>query len=147
MPATGPVMPPRHRASPYPRPCNYSINCHSLNIVLNCMPMFVSIDSHSKKPCFPLSSSIGIRFIRSHRPHAAPSKYRGFREEYVNQPHLQTNISIAIIPPATPHTPNSLFPAAANTHRLTNTQHTSAHKLRPYVATIFSRIRRLGDMG
>ena len=29
---------------------------------------------------FPFSSSIRIRFIRSHRPHAAPSKHRGFRE-------------------------------------------------------------------
>ena len=29
---------------------------------------------------FSLSSSIRIRFIRSHRPHAAPNKYRGFRE-------------------------------------------------------------------
>ena len=29
---------------------------------------------------FPLSSSIRIRFIRSHRPHAAPSKYRSFRD-------------------------------------------------------------------
>ena len=54
--------------------------------------------------------------------------------------------SITVIPPTTPHTPNSLFPTAANTHRLTNTQHMSAHKLRPYVATMFKNIQRLGDM-
>ena len=30
---------------------------------------------------------------------------------------VPANTSISIIPPTTPHTPNSLFPAAANTHR------------------------------
>ena len=47
-------------------------------VVFACMPMFVSIDLHSSKPCFPFSSSIRIRFIRSHRPHAAPNKYSPF---------------------------------------------------------------------
>ena len=59
---------------------------------------------------------------------------------------LPANNSITIIPPTTPHTPNSLFPTAASTHRLINSPHTSAYKLRPYVATMFSRIRRLGDI-
>ena len=40
----------------------------------------VSIDSHSENHVFPFSSSICIQFIRSHRPHAAPSKYSGFSE-------------------------------------------------------------------
>ena len=35
---------------------------------------------------------------------------------------------------------------AATTHRLMNNPHTSAYKLRPYVATMFRKIRRLGDM-
>lgn len=38
------------------------------------------VHQHSEKLFFSFSSPIRIRFIRSHRPHAAPNKYRGFRE-------------------------------------------------------------------
>ena len=44
-------------------------------------------------------------------------------------------------PSANPH-----FPNAATTHRLMNSPHTRAYKLRPYVATMFKNIRRLGDI-
>ncbi len=54
--------------------------------------------------------------------------------------------AIMVIPPTTPCHQNSLFPTAANTHQLINSPPTSAYKLRPYVATMFSRIRRLGDI-
>ena len=40
--------------------------------------MLVSVDLHSEKPFFPLSSSIYIRFIRSHRPHTASRKHQSF---------------------------------------------------------------------
>lgn len=43
--------------------------------------------------------------------------------------------------------PKSILPNVANTHRLMNNPHTSAYKLRPYVATIFTNILRLGVMG
>ena len=54
--------------------------------------------------------------------------------------------SSAIIPPNTPHSPKSVLPNAADTHRLINSQHTSAYKLRPYVAAMFRKMRRLRDI-
>ena len=51
-----------------------------------------------------------------------------------------------VIPPTTPYNPKSVFPNAASTHRLMNSPHTSAYKLRPYVATMFRNIRWLGDI-
>ena len=54
--------------------------------------------------------------------------------------------SIAIIPPTTPYSPKSVLPNAANTHRLINSPHTSTYELRPYVATMFRKMRRLGDI-
>ena len=51
--------------------------------------------------------------------------------------------SITVIPPTTPHNPNSLF-SAANIHRLMNTPHTSAYSERPYVAMMFRNMQRLG---
>ena len=59
---------------------------------------------------------------------------------------VKANNAITIIPPTTPYKPKSVFLNAANTHRLMNSPHTSAYKLRPYVATMFKNIRRLGDM-
>lgn len=58
---------------------------------------------------------------------------------------VPANNSIPIIPPTTPHNQISLFPAA-RTHRPTNTPHTTAYRLLPYVAMMFRNILRLGDI-
>ena len=59
---------------------------------------------------------------------------------------VKTDNAITDIPPTPPYSPNSLFPNAASTHRLMNSPHTSAYRLRPYVATMFKNILRLGDI-
>ena len=47
---------------------------------------------------------------------------------------------------AASHNPKFVRSNAANTHRLMNNPHTSAYKVRPYMATMFRKIRRLGDI-
>ena len=49
-----------------------------------------------KNRIFPFISSTRIRFIRSHRPHAAASKYRGFREVVLVCVHYLANIGLTI---------------------------------------------------
>ena len=46
----------------------------------------------------------------------------------------------------TPYEPNSVSPNTASPHRPTTNPHTSAYSERPYVAMMFRKIRRLGDI-
>ena len=59
--------------------------------------------------------------------------------------HPRENMSI-VMPPTTQYNPRSVLSNAAPTHRLINSPHTSAYSDRPYVATMFRKIRRLGDI-
>ena len=117
----------RHRSFEFYR----SSTSSSSTIVFNQQHRWVTHSTPT--PCEKKLSNLPF----SHFPAAIPP-----RSDLI----VQANNSIPIIPPTTPYNPKSVLPNAASTHRLINSPHTSAYKLRPYVATMFKNIRRFGDM-
>ena len=81
-----PAKQPDHKRIQSPPVCGNDVQRYST--ILCHKQIFKCTNTHKPMRCLallisrvsPFSSSICIRFIRSNRPHAAPSKYRGFRE-------------------------------------------------------------------
>ena len=78
------------------------------------------IASMGSDPIAPSPLTFAICWQSQHSTANSPPRITSHPLNHPTQrPRLivPANTSISIIPPTTPHTPNSLFPAAANTHR------------------------------